>query len=117
MQRIGRVASRRKYLAVGLIEEVLYDAELRVHPSGRELRPMHLQTADARMSVWRAKNWDLWSMGLGCAIVLPLGVVFAVSSVRAHNGHLLTAGKAVFTTVCAFLLPASWRCPLTDSSE
>ncbi|EFW98536.1 udp-glucosyl transferase family protein [Grosmannia clavigera kw1407] len=95
MRRIARVASRRKYLAVDLIEEVLYDAELRFDADGHELRPTHLQTADARMSVWRAKNWDLWALGLGCTVVLPLGLVFAIGSVRAKKGDV----RSIFTTV------------------
>ena len=63
MQRITRTASRRKHLAADLVEEVLYDQELRFK-DGVEKRPMHLQTADMRMSMWRAKNYDLWFYGL-----------------------------------------------------
>jgi hypothetical protein len=25
---------------------------------------MHLQTADARMPIWKARNWDMWLVGL-----------------------------------------------------
>ncbi|OHF01159.1 hypothetical protein CORC01_03473 [Colletotrichum orchidophilum] len=59
MKRIARVASRRKELAGDLIEQVIHDDELR-SADGRALRPMHLQTADMRMPLWKAKNWDLW---------------------------------------------------------
>ncbi|KAH8699302.1 putative UDP-glucoronosyl and UDP-glucosyl transferase [Talaromyces proteolyticus] len=75
MQRIAHVASRRKYHAADLIEEVLYDNELRLQ-DGRELRPMHLQTADMRMPTYKARNWDLkaatiLSMGaIGCSLGL-----------------------------------------------
>lgn len=60
MQRIAHVASRRKHHAADLVEEYMYDTELRFDwEAGRELRPAHLQTADMRMSVWRGRNWDL----------------------------------------------------------
>jgi hypothetical protein len=76
MQRIAHIASRRKHLAADLVEEVMYDQELRhsttkSHTSyqASELRPMHLQTADARMPIWKARNWDMWLVGLtGSAI-------------------------------------------------
>lgn len=74
MAHIARVSSRKKYYAADLIEEVMYDRKFSsspLAPSGhtrsptRKSRPPHLQTADARMSVWRAQNWDL--VFLGCA--------------------------------------------------
>ncbi|RKL44808.1 hypothetical protein BFJ72_g3459 [Fusarium proliferatum] len=55
MQRIARAASRRKELGADLIEEVLYDTEGRFDGE-KELRPMHLQTPDMRMSTSKAKN-------------------------------------------------------------
>ncbi|KAL4738983.1 UDP-glucoronosyl and UDP-glucosyl transferase [Aspergillus similis] len=61
LQRIAHVAARRKYHAADLIEELMYDNELRFK-DGKELRPMHLQTADMRMSAFRAKNWDLYAV-------------------------------------------------------
>ncbi|KAL5691218.1 hypothetical protein EMGR_007144 [Emarellia grisea] len=61
IQRIAHVASRRKQLGADLIEEVLYDTELRV-VGGTEARPMHLQTADMRMPVYKARNWDLMAV-------------------------------------------------------
>jgi UDP:flavonoid glycosyltransferase YjiC (YdhE family) len=78
MQRIAHVASRRKQLGADLIEEVMYDQELRLDDVGSsaprdrsapELRPMHLQTADARMSIWKAKNLDMWLVGLTSAVI------------------------------------------------
>ncbi|RFU33278.1 hypothetical protein B7463_g3072, partial [Scytalidium lignicola] len=82
MKRIVTITSKRKELAADLIEEVLYDHELRwecsIHDDewkgrsyiegleegfngvGRELRPMHLQTADARMGWVKGNNWDIW---------------------------------------------------------
>ncbi|KAJ1323966.1 glucuronosyltransferase [Microdochium nivale] len=39
--------------------------------SGRKARPMHLQTADMRMPIWRARNWDL--MFVGFAAVAAVG--------------------------------------------
>ncbi|RYP02284.1 hypothetical protein DL764_005850 [Monosporascus ibericus] len=70
MKHIARVASKRKNLAADLVEEVMYDTELRFDKNGKEILPMHLQTADARMSSWRAKNWDLYTAALGM-LVLP----------------------------------------------
>lgn len=86
LRRIAHVNSQRKYLAAQLIEEVMYDHELRfedqhdngnpeaaapkqVHSStgssssdwaGKEIRPMHLQTPDMRMGWWKKTNWDMW---------------------------------------------------------
>jgi hypothetical protein len=107
MQRIAVLASRRKALAADLIEEYLYDHELRYEVSprdadaegsdggkegsegpahvkqlqdrGKELRPMHLQTADARMGPLKARNLDLWLVVLlilGCfvAAVVLIGL-------------------------------------------
>ncbi|KAH6900023.1 hypothetical protein B0T10DRAFT_430670 [Thelonectria olida] len=63
LKRIAGIASRRKHLAADMIEEVMVDQQLRFK-DGKEQRPMHLQTADARMPVWKAKNWDMWFVGL-----------------------------------------------------
>ncbi|KAK2590999.1 hypothetical protein QQS21_011312 [Conoideocrella luteorostrata] len=71
MQQIARVASRRKELGADLVEELIYDTEAR-YDGGRELRPMHLQTADMRMSSFKAKNWDLWLAGLLTLGLIPL---------------------------------------------
>ncbi|KAL4765140.1 glycosyltransferase [Aspergillus foveolatus] len=71
LQRIARVASRRKYHAAGLIEELMCDYELRFK-DGKELRPMHLQTADMRMSAFKAKNWDLYAVS-ALALVTVVG--------------------------------------------
>ncbi|RYP74562.1 hypothetical protein DL769_003989 [Monosporascus sp. CRB-8-3] len=75
MKRIARVASKRKNLAADLVEEVMYDTELRFDKNGKEILPMHLQTADARMSSWRAKNWDLYTAGLGMLVLPFVGVI------------------------------------------
>ncbi|KAH6691616.1 hypothetical protein F5X68DRAFT_202228 [Plectosphaerella plurivora] len=74
MQRIARAASRRKEHGADLIEEVMYDAEARFE-DGRELRPMHLETADMRMSAFKAKNWDLWLVSLVALGIVPLASV------------------------------------------
>ena len=71
LKRIAHVASRRKYHAADLIEEVMYDNELRLK-DGKVLRPMHLQTADMRMPFWKAKNWDLHFVS-GLALSFFLG--------------------------------------------
>ncbi|KAF7553630.1 hypothetical protein G7Z17_g3506 [Cylindrodendrum hubeiense] len=63
MQRIASIASRRKHLAADLIEEVMADQELRFQ-DGVERNPMHLQTADMRMPLWKSRNWDMWLVTL-----------------------------------------------------
>ncbi|KAA8905056.1 putative UDP-glucoronosyl and UDP-glucosyl transferase family protein [Sphaerosporella brunnea] len=96
MQRVAAVASRRKELAADLIEEVMYDHELRFECSpheveqdkegnqgtlgrGKELRHMHLQTADMRMSWMKARNLDLVLLFLivflvFCAVMVLIGL-------------------------------------------
>ncbi len=79
LKRIAAIQSKKKTYAADLIEELMYDHELRSdwnehddewktsgqsetdssRRSRRELRPAHLQTADARMSFWKAQNYDL----------------------------------------------------------
>ncbi|KAK7403771.1 hypothetical protein QQX98_010464 [Neonectria punicea] len=59
LQRIATIASKRKELAADLIEEVMIDQELRFQ-DGIERMPMHLQTADMRMPLWKSRNWDMW---------------------------------------------------------
>lgn len=71
LQRIAQIASRRKEHAADLVEEMMYDNELRFDEDGRELRPMHLQTADSRMSVFKAKNWDMYAV---CGLSLTVFV-------------------------------------------
>ncbi|KAK1636259.1 hypothetical protein BDP81DRAFT_461564 [Colletotrichum phormii] len=76
MERIARVASRRKELAADMAEEVIFDPKLR-SAGGRALRPMHLQTANMRMPVWKARNWDLWFVSVSAlahARRLDLGI-------------------------------------------
>ncbi|KAH8908529.1 UDP-glucosyl transferase family protein [Coniochaeta sp. PMI_546] len=88
MAHIARVSSRKKYYAADLIEEIMYDRKFGSGPAASEEggssgtltcpatrpRPLHLQTADARMSVWRARNWDLTCFGcVAFAGVLGLG--------------------------------------------
>lgn len=75
MKRIAHIAAKRKNYAADLVEELMYDNELRFSNSDcrRELRPMHLQTADMRMPAYKAKNWDLYA-------VFALGVSMMVGS-------------------------------------
>ncbi|KAH8179428.1 UDP-glucoronosyl and UDP-glucosyl transferase domain-containing protein [Sarocladium implicatum] len=83
MRRIARVAARRgKHRAADLIEEVMYDHELRFADSSSShhpiaVRPMHLQTADARMSLWRSRNYDMWFVGLTSLGILGVGCWYA----------------------------------------
>ncbi|KAJ9607761.1 hypothetical protein H2200_007839 [Cladophialophora chaetospira] len=78
MKRIATIASKRKYLAADMIEEVLFDHEGRfgtqdnvdnekvawLPETQQGTRPMHLETAGARMSLIKAKNIDMWMVGL-----------------------------------------------------
>ena len=77
MKRIARVAANRRNLAADLVEELMYDNELRFGHGGQELRPMHLQTADMRMPAYKAKNWDLYAVCLFGASALVGSTWFA----------------------------------------
>ncbi|KAK9414520.1 putative UDP-glucosyl transferase family protein [Seiridium unicorne] len=81
MREIARLASRRKHLAADLIEEMLADSEARRKESmllgQKRPRGFHLETADGRMSAWKAKNWDLWAIGCAAAVGV-LGIVVAL---------------------------------------
>ncbi|KAF4907180.1 Ecdysteroid UDP-glucosyltransferase [Colletotrichum viniferum] len=81
MKRIARVASRRKHLAADMVEEVIHDHELRFR-RGQELRPMHLQTADMRMPIWKARNWDLWATSLLFATMAGTACFLGVGYIR-----------------------------------
>ncbi|KAG7131476.1 UDP-glucuronosyltransferase 2B13 like protein [Verticillium longisporum] len=99
LHKIAAVASRRRSLAADLIEEHLYDWDGRFehqllgreprgvemedgtssplyvkdadfYPRGRELRPMHLQTADVRMSWVKLNNVDIGLLLCGSAGLL-----------------------------------------------
>lgn len=102
MQRIAHVAARRKHLAADLIEEFLYDWGLRFEldpgdlpvrdlsgsNGGREkeLSPMHLQTADARMSWLKANNIDLWLIFFAlCAVIVAIIVIAVEVSIHRHK--------------------------------
>ncbi|KZL70607.1 udp-glucosyl transferase family protein [Colletotrichum incanum] len=78
MKGVAQIASRRKYLASDMVEEVLCDHEMRFK-DGEALRPMHLQTADMRMSVWKARNWDLWAISIS---VIAIGGTACVSGFK-----------------------------------
>lgn len=85
LRRIAVVASRRKHHGADLIEEYMYDTELRFDLDGRELRPAHLQTADMRMPFWKARNWDLLAMvGLSLTSVVG-GIWFVGKMVWVHR--------------------------------
>ncbi|OJJ34616.1 hypothetical protein ASPWEDRAFT_42591 [Aspergillus wentii DTO 134E9] len=94
MMRIAHVASRRKYHAGDLIEEMMYDNELRFK-DGKELRPMHLQTADMRMPAYKAKNWDMYA-------VFAVGFAAMVAS-TAFGGKWLWRNRNVIEPVTSFL--------------
>ncbi|KAK7431789.1 hypothetical protein QQZ08_001729 [Neonectria magnoliae] len=85
MRHIARISSRKKEFAADLILEMLYDHKYNLMPSAsgsvrRRQHPMHLETADARMSAWRAHNWGLTCIGLlavgGIAGVAVTGIKY-----------------------------------------
>lgn len=77
MKRIAHVAAKRKDYAADLVEELMYDNELRFDDDGKELRPMHLQTADMRMPAYKANNWDLYAVSAMGGVVLVGSMWFA----------------------------------------
>lgn len=97
MQRIAHVASHRKHSAADAVEEFLYDWGLRYESDpndqpadrtrinsgrGKELSPMHLQTADVRMSWMKANNVDLHLMFLASVVAVVAIIVLAVLGAR-----------------------------------
>ena len=97
MQRIAHIASRKKHTAADAVEEFLYDWGLRYEfdPNdrtsegklinagrGKELSPMHLQTADVRMSWIKANNIDLHMIVLTLAAAIVALIVLAVEGAR-----------------------------------
>ena len=73
---IARIAAHRKHIAVDLIEEVLIDWQGRQHERRlgvKRPRGMHLETAEARMPRWKARNWDLFGL-----MVLPGLLIAAI---------------------------------------
>ncbi|KAI0887632.1 uncharacterized protein GGS22DRAFT_186465 [Annulohypoxylon maeteangense] len=71
MGHIAQISGRKKEFGADLIEEVLYDHLFSLaDESGHRRRPMHLQTADARMSAWKAQNWDLTSLAIASTAVV-----------------------------------------------
>ncbi|BDD60983.1 hypothetical protein MAP00_006069 [Monascus purpureus] len=100
LMRIARVGARRKYHAADLVEEVLYDDELR-HIDGKVLLPMHLQTADMRMPAFKAKNWDLMAIS---AVALT-----SFAGLAGFAGRLLWTHRAFVTRpIQPFLATQGW---------
>lgn len=96
MKRIAHIAVRRKEHAADLIEEFMYDDELRFNDGGRESRPMHLQTADMRMPVYKARNWDLYAVSaLGASVILE-STWFIGRLVWISRGSLVEGLRGVF---------------------
>lgn len=79
LKGLAAFACRRKHVAVDYIEELLVDYQWRKQEQeldGR-CRPMHLQTAEGRMSWWKARNLDLWAVS-GITILACLGLFLAL---------------------------------------
>ncbi|KJZ70868.1 hypothetical protein HIM_09733 [Hirsutella minnesotensis 3608] len=105
LMRIARVASRRKEHAADLVEELLYDTELRFK-AGKELRPMHLQTADMRMPFWKAKNWDLMTIGILAAGATLGGLSVGGRMLWMHRETLASAFTAFLQVPRRFMYAA-----------
>lgn len=75
MKGIARIASNRKYLAADMIEQSMIDEVLRFH-NGKEMHPRYLQTADMRMSMWRANNWDLRLLALSTGLIISASMSY-----------------------------------------
>lgn len=101
MKRIARIASNRKNHAADLIEELMYDNELCFNDDNprRELRPMHLQTADMRMPAYKAKNWDLFAVcALGASMMLG-STIFAGRMLWVFRAPLEERAKMITTGI------------------
>jgi UDP:flavonoid glycosyltransferase YjiC (YdhE family) len=108
MKHIARASSRKKYYAADLIQEVMYDYKFSLHPPGNSLhnecavtgrgrrRPMHLQTADVRMPLWRARNWDLRAIGTFTMVgVVGIGCYAYIHLVKGGVGLRVGWGRAL----------------------
>lgn len=101
LQRIAHVASRRKEYAADLVEEMMYDHELRFDKDGKELRPMHLQTADSRMSAFKANNLDMYA-------VCTLGLTVTMASIGL-GGIYLHRYRAQLVGQATSIIVGGWR--------
>ncbi|KFA51073.1 hypothetical protein S40293_08241 [Stachybotrys chartarum IBT 40293] len=106
MQRIAHAASHRKHHAADLIEEVMYDQELRLR-DGAELRPMHLQTADARMPYWKVQNLDLWFIGFSGVAILGFTTWWTIRRGFKSLPQTWTLMRSFRIGVVGYLLPRS----------
>ncbi|KAI9744831.1 MAG: hypothetical protein M1818_001756 [Claussenomyces sp. TS43310] len=102
MKRIAHVAAHRKNHAADLVEELMYDNELRFGDDGRELQPMHLQTADMRMPAYKAKNWDLYAVGALGLSALVGSTVFAGRLLWMHRASLIVPIRSVIAGSSGF---------------
>lgn len=69
LKRIALIASKGKERAADLVEEHMYDHELRFdRTTSKASSPMHLQTADMRISLFKKHNLDIL-----CAALLAVG--------------------------------------------
>ncbi|KAF4443747.1 UDP-glucosyl transferase family protein [Fusarium austroafricanum] len=100
MQRIAIIGSRKKNFAADLVEEHLYDWDGRfehsvldrktyetpetfnskdIYGRGQELRPMHLQTPDVRMSWIKLNNIDIALLSVGTVGSVAALIYVAIS--------------------------------------
>lgn len=96
MKRIAHVTAKRKDYAADLVEELMYDNELRFDDEGKELRPMHLQTADMRMPAYKAKNWDLYAVSALGGVALVGSMWFAGRLAWMSRGSVIDGLRGVF---------------------
>lgn len=102
LQRIAHVAARRKYYAADLVEELVYDNELRFGKNGTVLRPMHLQTADSRMPLYKVLNLDMYAVGF-LGISTLVGSAFVASyTLWHHRGFFAIHGRSILDSAIAY---------------
>jgi hypothetical protein len=92
------LAARRKELGADLIEEMMFYWEGRSvegkdgKEGKKEVRRMHLQTADMRMPFYKAKNWDLLAVTAMRVTTMARGASWVGKIVWVHRfmfGHVL----------------------------
>jgi hypothetical protein len=93
MKGIAKIASRRKHLAADMIEQSIIDEEYRFL-NDRKMHPRYLQTADMRMSTWKANNWDLRLLALGGSFVVVASMSYIgrtiYAALRVRTGMIRT---------------------------
>ncbi|CAG8620807.1 20_t:CDS:2 [Ambispora gerdemannii] len=89
MQIFARINRLRKYRAADLIELVMYTAK---HVEGAGNIPIvsEWQTADARIGVWRAENWDVWVFAsISCLLLVVTAGLIGIKILKFANRWII----------------------------